>query len=58
MLKDPKKPRKVETEFETDEEIEEEEEFSGSNEDESNDTYEERVTEISFPVTIIASKTF
>ena len=58
MLKDPKKPRKVETEFETDEEIEEEEEFSGSNEDESNDTYEERVTEISFPVTINACKTF
>ena len=57
--KRPKKSQKVEIEFETAEEIEEEEEeFSGSNEDESDDTYEERVTEISFPVTINECKTF
>ena len=54
-----KKSQKVETEFETDEEIEEEEDkFSASNEDESDDTYEERVPEISFPVTMNECETF
>ena len=58
--KRPKKSQKVETEFETDEETEEEkeEEFSASNEDESNNTYEERVPEISFLVTMNERKTF
>ena len=62
--KRPKKSQKVETEFETDGEIEEEEEeeeeeeFSGSNEDESDDTYGERVPEISFPVTMNECETF
>ena len=41
--KRPKKSQKVEAIFETDQEIEEEEEFSASNEDESSNTYEERV---------------
>ena len=56
-----KKSQKVETEFEIDEEIEEEEEeekFSASNEDESDDTYEERVPEISFPITMNECETF
>ena len=57
--KRPKKSKKVETELETDWEIEqEEEEFSASNEDESDDTYEERVPEISFPVLMNECKTF
>ena len=59
--KRPKKSQKLETEFETDEETEEEEkeeEFSASNEDESNNTYEERVPEISFLVTMNECKTF
>ena len=61
-----KKSQKVETEFETDGEIEEkeeeeeeeEEEFSASNEDERDGTYEERVPEISFPVTMNECETF
>ena len=57
-----KKSQKVETEFETDggieEEEEEEEEFSASNEDERDGTYEERVPEISFPVTMNECETF
>ena len=58
--KRPKKSQKVETGFETEEEEEEEEEeeFSASNEDESNDTYEERVPEIRFLVTMNECKTF
>ena len=56
--KRPKKSQKVETEFETDGEIEEESEFSASNEDESDNTYEERAPEISFPVTMNECETF
>ena len=60
----PKNSQKVETEFETDGEIEEEEEeeeeeeFSASNEDESNNTNEKSVPEISFPVTMNECETF
>ena len=56
--KRPKKSQKVEAIFETDQEIEEEEEFSASNEDESSNTYEERVPEISFLVTRNECETF
>ena len=60
-VKRPKKLQKVEAEFETDRETkeeEDEEEFSASNEDESDNTYEERVPEISFPVTMYECETF
>ena len=61
-VKRSKKLQKVEAEFETDEETkeeeDEEEEFSASNEDESDNTYEERVPEISFLVTMNECKTF
>ena len=52
-----KKSQKVEAEFETGGEIEEEE-FSARNEDESDDIYEERVPEIRFPVTMNECETF
>ena len=52
-----KNSQKVETEFETDGHIEEGE-FSASNEDERDNTYEERVAEISFQVTMNKRKTF
>ena len=60
-VKRPKKLQKVEAEFETDRETkeeEDEEEFSASNEDESDNTYEERVPEISFLVTMYECETF